>query len=359
MLLQSSSALRVILFAAIVLVVGCSQPSTKVDVPVAQMLRGRTMGTTYVVKFMTTVDGPSSEEVERAVSEVLDSVNAQMSTYIASSEISQFNASKSADWFAVSRETAEVAKLAKEIHKKTAGAFDITVAPLVDLWGFGPSRNQAGPPSESRIDELLEYCSSDHLEVRLSPPALRKQFPQLRIDMSAIAKGHGVDRIAEKLDKLGVASYFVEVGGEIRAAGSKGQGTPWRAGIERPLEEGRDLMTAVDLDDDALASSGNYRNFYMHEDGKYWHTIDPRTGWPAPADLLQASVLANTCAEADAIATAMMVLGKDALRVAEENNWSVMLVLPDENESSADTESHESGLRIQTTPNFASRLPKG
>ncbi|HBE70665.1 MAG TPA: hypothetical protein DDW52_21175, partial [Planctomycetaceae bacterium] len=266
-----------VLLAAVALTIsGCSQPSTKIDVPVAQMLRGRTMGTTYVVKFMTTADGPSSEEVEKAVNSVLESVNAQMSTYIASSEISRFNTSQSTDWFAVSSETAEVAQLAKDIHSQTSGAFDITVAPLVDLWGFGPSRNQAGPPSESRIEELLER-SSDQLEIRLSPPALRKQSPQLRIDMSAIAKGHGVDRIAEKLNELGVSSYFVEVGGEIRAAGSKEQGTPWRAGIERPLEDGRDLMTAVDLADDALATSGNYRNFYLHKGAKYWHTIDPRT----------------------------------------------------------------------------------
>lgn len=325
---------------------GCQQQAEKIEIPVAQMIQGRTMGTSYVVKYMQRDGGPSKLAVEQQVKSVLEAVNAQMSTYIASSELSRFNVSVSTEWFEVSADTAQVAALAKQISEKTSGGFDITVGPLVDLWGFGPSRQRDSWPTDDEIAATLQKCGEANLEVRLRPPALKKNLPGLRVDMSAIAKGHGVDRVAEQLEALGVHSYFVEIGGEIRAAGFKGPKARWRAGIEKPIETGREILTAVELDGVALATSGNYRNFYELDGKKYWHTIDPRTGLPAEAVVLQASVIAATCAEADAIATSLMVLGKDALATAEQHGWDVMLV-----------SRRAEGLQVDSTKGFSKLLP--
>lgn len=320
---------RHVKIAAILLVAfsGCRQEATKIQIPVAKTLNGRTMGTTYVVKFMPPTSGTNEDIVSAAIQTELADVNAQMSTYIASSEISRFNNSTSTDWFDVSAELVEVIALARELSATTNGAFDVTVGPLVDLWGFGPSRSRDTVPTDEAVAKTLKQCGIEHLESRQSPPAIKKAIPELRVDLSAIAKGHGVDRVAAKLESLGIKSYFVEIGGEIRAAGTKGLDSPWRAGVEKPVEDGRELMSAVDLRDEALATSGNYRSFYEADGQKYWHTIDPRTGKPAQAVVLQASVKAKTCAQADAIATSMMVLGEEGLELAENQGWSVMLVL--------------------------------
>ncbi|GAB5404027.1 MAG: hypothetical protein Aurels2KO_22580 [Aureliella sp.] len=284
------------------------------------------MGTTYTLKYMPVTDGPSKEEVEQAVDTELAEVNAQMSTYIASSELSQFNNSSSTEWFEVSPDLVQVIEQAQKLSATTGGAFDVTVGPLVDLWGFGPSRSRDSVPSEHEISDALQLCGIEHLSTRPMPPAIKKAIPSLRVDLSAIAKGHGVDRVAAELERMGIRSYFIEIGGEIRAAGAKTHDSPWRAGVEKPIEDGRELLSAVDLADEALATSGNYRNFYEADGKKYWHTLDPRTGLPARSSVLQASVKAKTCAEADAIATAMMVLGEEGLKLAEEQGWSVMLV---------------------------------
>ncbi len=334
MLIQPSQAIRLAALLAI-LFCGCERAPTQITVPVSQMLNGRTMGTTYVVKYMPTTGGPTLAAVEQAVDAELVEVNAQMSTYIASSELSQFNNSSSTDWIEVSSDLVDIVELACELSAKTDGAFDVTVGPLVDLWGFGPSRSRDSVPTDKEISDALKRCGVQHLATRSSPPAIKKAIPNLRVDLSAIAKGHGVDRVASELERLGIQSYFIEIGGEIRAAGAKGPDSPWRAGVEKPTEEGRELLSAVDLRDEALATSGNYRNFYEADGQKYWHTIDPRTGRPAQAVVLQASIKAKTCAEADAIATAMMVLGKEGLQLANTNNWDAMLVF-----ASSDSEVH-------------------
>lgn len=318
----------VVYTAVLLCIVGCKNEPTVLTIPTAQMINGRTMGTTYVVKYMPPVNSPSAEAVGKQIDDELQSVNSQMSTYIASSEISKFNVSRSTDWFDVSKQTAEVVQQAIRIAAATDGAFDVTVGPLVDLWGFGPSRARRQIPDEDQISEALLRCGIDKLEVRLSPPAVKKSIPDLRVDLSGIAKGHGVDRVADRLQSLGITSYFIEIGGEIRAAGAKSPGSPWRAGIEKPSEGNRELLTAVDVIDCALATSGNYRNFYEEDGKKFWHTINPESGLPTQEPVLQASVISDSCSEADAIATALMVLGQDGIALAEKNNWPVMIVVP-------------------------------
>lgn len=308
---------------------GCGRRPIELKIPVAQMIQGQTMGTTFTVKFIATSHTPTEAAVTEAVAKELELVNAQMSTYIASSEISQFNNSLSTDWFPVSAETAEVVQLALDISEQTQGAFDVTVGPLVDLWGFGPSGRKDTIPPEAFIADALKRCGYTKLQVRRTEPALRKQIPTLRVDLSGIAKGHGVDRVAAVMEGLGITSYFVEIGGEVRAAGKKAGNQPWRVGIEKPVEDVRDIQTAIDISDRALATSGNYRTFYELDGQKLWHTIDPRTGRPTTQPALSATVIASSCAQADALATALMVLGAEAgTQLADASDWSAMITIP-------------------------------
>ncbi len=251
-----------------------------------------------------------------------------MSTYIATSELSRFNDQQSTDWFAVSSETAAVVALALEINAQTDGAFDVTVGPLVDLWGFGPQRRPAQLPTEADIARTLEFVGSDKLEARLAPPALRKLAGGLRVDLSAIAKGHGVDRVAGVLEGLGIDAYFVEIGGEVRTQGRRLDGEAWRVGIEKPAEGERAVQNAVGLYDQALATSGNYRNFYEQDGKRINHFIDPKTGFPVENDLVSVSVIADNCALADALATGLMASGYDkSLRIAEIHNLAAMMIV--------------------------------
>lgn len=309
------------------------------------MLNGQTMGTTYTVKLVPQTDAPSLEKVSAEIEKELASVNQQMSTYLPNSEISLFNESGSTDWFDVSSETAATVQQAQEFSVITDGAFDVTIGPLVDIWGFGPNGRSKNVPSKTRIDKVRATCGYDKLSVRLAPPALRKSVADLQVDLSAIAKGHGVDRVASIMDRLGFEAYFVEIGGEVRTRGKKADGTPWRIGIERPLVGKREMHLAVELASLSLATSGNYRNFYELGDGFAVHTIDPKTGMTAHHLLASASALASDCATADAIATTMMVLGEEAgFALANNQNWAVLLIVHDE--------STNSGFATITTKRF-------
>ncbi|MDZ4851452.1 MAG: FAD:protein FMN transferase [Pirellulaceae bacterium] len=294
-------------------------------------LEGSTMGTIYLVRYVADADVLSPQAMNRLIDFELRTVNQQMSTYLKHSEISTFNDSSSTDWFALSFETAQVVQLAQQISVASNGAFDITVAPLVDLWGFGPSQRSEVLPSEAEIMAIKESVGYQNLEVRLDPPAIKKSIPMLRVDLSAIAKGHGVDRVGQLLRDNGVQDYFVEIGGEIAAHGVRSDGEPWQVGIEAPNEGERTIQSVIGLSNAAIATSGDYRNYYEVANQRYSHTIDPNTGRPVVHTLASASVIAENCALADAVATSMMVLGPEVgLTVAEANNWAVLLVHRDE-----------------------------
>ncbi|MEM9365439.1 MAG: FAD:protein FMN transferase [Planctomycetota bacterium] len=299
-------------------------------------IRGRTMGTTYMVKWF---EEDASEatiarmDVQIAVEKCLRQVNDQMSTYLRSSEISRFNASPSTDWFSISPAFAGVVKEALEVSRLTDGAFDVTVGPLVNRWNFGPSDPGDSLPDESEVKELLSRVGYGHLEVRLEPASIRKAIPQLKLDLSAIAKGHGVDAVVATLTEQGIANAFVEIGGEVAVTGDKG-GSPWMVGIQQPdRQAGQALLAAHPISDSAMATSGDYRNFYDFEGVRYSHTIDPRSGSPVNHTLASATVITKTCMMADAWATALMVLGaEEGLRLAKQQELSVLLVSrrPDE-----------------------------
>jgi FAD:protein FMN transferase len=286
------------------------------------------MGTTYAIKLFLHSDSIPLAKIGSLVEEELELVNVQMSTYRDDSEISRFNASDSTNWFPVSPATAQVVQLSLEIHQQTEGRFDVTVGPLVNLWGFGPAKAPSQIPNETAINQLLPNVGSDKLEVRSNPPALRKKVPNLKVDLSAIAKGHGVDRLAAVLDKLQIENYMVEVGGEIRAKGRRSDGRAWQIGIESPSEERRELLQVVQLRDLSMATSGDYRNLRYLGDSKFSHFIDPQTGWPVRSEIASATVLAEDCAKADAIATGLMSSDREhALKLIEAHGWSVLLIV--------------------------------
>ncbi len=309
---------------------GCQKPST---IRSTETISGRTMGTTYTVKYEPASGTASLTDIGNLIELALESVNAQMSNYREDSEISRFNATYSQDWFPVSRETAEVVSLALQIYEMTEGSFDVTVGPLVDLWGFGPKETPEERPSDSQIQELLQSVGSDKLEARLDPPALRKLSEKLRVDLSAIAKGHGVDRVASALSKIGLEQYFVEIGGEIRTKGQRHDGRAWQVGIERPSLNQREVLQVVGISGISMATSGDYRNLRKVGEDVVTHFIDPRTGFPLRSEVAAATVLATDCATADAIATGLMSAGKEkALRLVEQHDWAALLVLRHDNQ---------------------------
>ena len=297
---------------------------------------GETMGTTYSVAVAELPAGVSLKDARAAVEDELAAVNRQMSTWDPGSELSRFNASDSIDWLPVSRHTAAVVALALDIAEESGGAFDPTVGPLVDLWGFGGTPRPTGVPTDDELAAVRAVVGYEKLHARRDPPALRKDVPGLRVNVSAVAKGHGADRVFDRLTGLGVEDLLVEIGGEIRAGGAKAGGVPWAAGIEAPIDDvtgtRRRVRRAVPLALEpvaaAMATSGNYRNFYELDGERVVHTLDPRTGRPAAAGALAAvSVLAADCATADALATAVMVLGADDGRRLLERRGAAALLL--------------------------------
>jgi thiamine biosynthesis lipoprotein len=275
---------------------------------------GTTMGTTFDVKVASEQLGPDAQrEVSAAIAATLDAVNAAMSTWDPSSELSRLNASdRVGEPFPVSAHTLEVLSAAAEIGRISGGAFDVTVGPLMDAWGFGSDSYQLRRPAPEELAALRAHVGQALLTLDQEAGTVSKGHRDVTIDVSAIAKGHGVDRIAEALEALGYRSYLVEIGGELRAAGRKLDGTPWRVAIERPESDARAIHQIVTLEDRALATSGDYRNFYLDGDERFSHAMDPRTGAPVRHRLASVSVLHPSAMYADAWATALNVLGPEA-----------------------------------------------
>jgi len=272
-------------------------------------LVGTTMGTSWSVQVPHPPQRLDQADLYERISAELEAVNERMSTYQTDSELSRFNAAETTDWLPVSAELVRLVDTATAVSTLTDGAFDITVGPLVNLWGFGPEVKADQLPVQADIDAALARVGWDLLETRSDPPALRKAQPDLYVDLSAIAKGYGVDRMAAVLEGAGITDYLVEIGGELRGRGHNADGEPWRIAIERPDPERRAVLRVVALTDLGMATSGDYRNFFKLDGKRYSHTIDPATGRPVAHQLASVTVLAERCAEADAWATALLVLG--------------------------------------------------
>ena len=304
------------------------------------------MGTSYSVRIVAPADAPavSTELLRQRVAARLEGLENTFSTYRPDSEVSRFNAYPGQGWFGVSPEFLNVLEQAVTVSQLTGGAFDATIGPLVELWGFGAGDAPRRIPDGEVLDRLLSDAGFEYLQLRESPPAVRRTRPGVQLDLSAIAKGYAVDRIWELLSEAGLAAYLVDVGGEVRTRGRRADGRDWSIGIENP--EGTGVVEAVPLRDAAIATSGDYRNFFEYEDRRYSHILDPRTGRPVSHELTAVSVIGATTVMADALATALLVLGPEAgLELAEREQIAARLVV-----RSTD------GLTVLLTPAFEAAL---
>jgi len=299
-----------------------AQPlETKVEIT------GWTMGRIpYKAVVVCDPDESEAEALKSAVVDSLDVVNNLMSTYKPDSDVSQFNRSTSTDWIEIDAETATVVARAIEISQQTDGAFDITVGPAVNAWKFGPDKSEFQPPSNAEIAQLQKRVGYQRLSVRSEPPGLKKTLPELQIDLSAIAKGYAVDRVAGSIGELGYGRYMVEVGGEVLTAGQRANGGPWVVGVEQPDETKKQMtLQKIELENKAVATSGDYRNFHEYDGRRYSHTIDPKTCRPVDHNISVASIIADDCMTADALATAAMVMDSvSAHQFAEKNNYALL-----------------------------------
>jgi len=277
------------------------------------LLQGRTMGTTYHIKISDLQKSHIKfASLQQKVDSLLKKINMQMSTYIPGSEISRFNRSHALKPFKVTVGFMRVLKTAIRINKESGGAFDVTVAPLVDLWGFGKTGNRTRPPSSKKVQALLKEIGTRFISVS-GDTAVIKSKPGVQLDFSAIAKGYGVDAVTELLKRLGFANFMVEIGGEVRVKGKKGSQN-WKIGIDRPITgaaPGSTLEGVLNLQDMAAATSGDYRNYFLYKNALYSHEINPRNGQPIQNGVASVTVLAPNCMLADAMATAIMVMGAE------------------------------------------------
>jgi thiamine biosynthesis lipoprotein len=264
---------------------------------------GQTMGTTYSLTYLT----ESGKNLQSSIDSLLVVFNNSLSTYIPDSELSQFNRSDSLIF--KSPYFPQVLNASKRVFEQTNGAFDPTVGPLVNVWGFGPG----GPELKDSTDISLLLDAVGFDKIQFDEKLVRKTKPGMYLDFSAIAKGQGVDVIADFLNKKGIENYLVEIGGELVAKGVNEKGELWKVGINRPDESANasDLYSIIALENRGMATSGNYRNYYVRDSVKISHTINPATGYPVNHSLLSATVLAKDCMTADAYATAFMVMGLD------------------------------------------------
>lgn len=296
------------------------------------IISGETMGTTYRVVVVMTRRF-DVENLQHDIDAELARINEQMSTYMPESEISRFNSTPDTAWRDISLEFARVVANALRIGETSGGAFDITIAPLVNRWNFGPERANSGPPDERELDALKQSVGMHRLAVRLTPPALRKLQPTVEIDLSAIAKGFAVDRVSQLLASRELPRHLIEIGGEIRARGRRGDSGSWTIGIERPLVGERRLQRVVELQDAALATSGDYRNFVKIDGKRLSHIIDPTSGAPVTHNLASVSVITRDCETADAWATALLVLGQErGLALAERRGLAALFLRREESQ---------------------------
>jgi thiamine biosynthesis lipoprotein len=307
------------LFAAYTLA-GCSREVALVTIT------GATMGTTWGVSYVEPAQAVDPDRLWADIQALLDDVNRSMSTYQDDSEINAFNRSPPEDWVQVSPAFLQVLQAALEVGERSEGAYDVTVAPLVDLWGFGPGKSVDTVPAEEEIAARMQRVGQQHLRVDGDEGRVMKRI-ELSLDFSSLAKGHAVDRIAALLEQRGIERFMVEVGGEMRLSGQSGRGDPWRIAIEQPDGTLRAVAAAMSLTDVAIATSGDYRNYFEAEGRRYSHVIDPRTGLPVAHDLVSVTVVHPECMLADAWATALVVLGAErAMAVAQEHGLAVYFI---------------------------------
>ena len=289
---------------------------------------GDTQGTTYHIKVVDMPPTLAPETAKSAIEEELADITRHLSTYEPDSELSTFNHSRDTGWIPASAGLVQVLTEARRTSELSHGAYDVTVGPLVNLWGFGPGEAGERIPSETEIAAARARTGYTHLDIRPAPPAIRKDIPDLYVDVNSIAQGYTVDRVAERLDKLGIANYLVEIGGELRGKGLNQLGGHWRIGIERPSPGERAVYSIIRIADVGVSTSGDYRDYFELDGRRYSHTIDPQTGRPITHRLASVTVVSENTMRADALSTALMVLGPEAgFQLAEQAGLAAYFII--------------------------------
>ena len=298
------------------------------------LLQGQTMGTTYNIKVVATLEQVKALRLRNKIDALLKKVNQEMSTYIPDSEISQFNQSNSSEAFEVSDGFARVLKESIRLGELSNGKLDITVGPLVNLWGFGPEQRPEKVPSEAMLTSTSALVGLENLHLKGNQ--LSKDIPNLYVDLSTTAKGYGVDVVAELIESNGIVNYLVEIGGEMRLKGFKHTGELWAIAIEKPIldpsGEQRAVHQVIIPKDNAVATSGDYRNYFEADGKRFSHIIDPETGRPINHSLVSVTVIHPSSLTADGLSTTLMVMGTEkGLEFAESNNLAALFIYKTEN----------------------------
>lgn len=291
---------------------------------------GNTMGTTYSVKIVD--EGyTNSEQIKLEIDSILIIVNQQMSTYIPNSELSLFNKLTDTSWFKVSGDLSKVMNQALHVWGESDGFYDITVGPIVNLWGFGPNFIPSKIPTASEINRVKRNLGIDKINIDLANSFVKKSVPNLYCDLSSIAKGFGVDRVALYLENLGYDNYMVEIGGEVRTKGRNDKNEDWKIGISTPLSDG--LQKIIAISGVSVATSGDYLNYFEEDGVRYSHLIDPKTGSPIKHNLASVTVIHEDCSFADAYATTINVMGPEiGYEFAVKKKLPVFMIVREGNE---------------------------
>lgn len=309
-------------FIGLAILVSCSPVK---PVNEQYQLNGNTMGTYYVVKFYTAT-ATDTVTLQQQIDTELELVNDLMSTYRPDSELMRFNRHADGSVFPLSEQTRTVVAEALRIAEQTDGVLDVTVGPLVELWGFGARGRIEHAPDASVIEQTRAVVGYNKLQ--LTADGLRKTEAALAVDLSPIAKGFGVDQVALLLEQQGITNYLVEIGGEMRLKGAKPDGNPWKIAIEKPVNTERAVQRILVPGDMGVATSGDYRNYFEEDGVRYSHLLDPRTGKPINNRTVSVTVLHPSCMTADGYATALNVMASDeALAFAEQHQLAVLLVV--------------------------------
>lgn len=288
-------------------------------------ISGETMGTSYHISALPPEDF-DRESGQQTIDAVLATFSQITSTYIPDSEVNRLAAFPLDEAREISQILSDILLISMEVSWITGGAFDVTVSPLVELWGFGAERRDQGIPQASAIAAALEEVGFQHLQLDFTEPKITLTKP-VRVDLSGVAKGYGVDMVALWLERQGISDYLVEIGGEIRAAGQSPRGDDWRIGIETPTGFPAGVERAIRVSGVGLATSGDYRNYFEKDGKRYSHTIDPKTGYPITHKTASVTVIAENSAYADALATGFLVLGaQKSLALAETHGIAVYLI---------------------------------
>jgi FAD:protein FMN transferase len=298
--------------------------------PAAETVRlsGRAMGTTWIVKLSAPPAACDTAALRARLAEKLEALEQQLSTWRPASDLSRFNATATTDWFSVPPEVAAVAAESLRIAALTGGAFDPTVGPLVDLWGFGPAGRISVPPPPPAIAAARARVDWRTLEVRTAPPALRRTRASITVDFSSTAKGFAADALSALLAAEGLPRHLVQTGGDVRAGAAPAGRDGWPVAIEQPGEDVREPAAVVNLTHLAVSTAGDYRNFFDSTGRRHGHIIDPRTGAPVQGEVASVTVVHVSSATASSLATGLFVLGAEAgLRLAREQRLAALFIV--------------------------------